>query len=483
MNSRFFVQAANTAGCLADRQNWSVILVARAWLCILVLVVASLTAASGFGQPPSSSPAAARRQSVPAAGSTPAASVAARSRAPALGPVEGSSFQLPVEFAAPRMASPFSTMSPGLDPTFFSGEVHDPWRVWARAEYLLWWVEGMSTPPLITSSPDGTSRDLAGVLGQDSTTILYGGESLIDSMRPGGRFSAGYWFDWSRFHGVEATFLGLASRDSTFQAHSSGSPILARPFTNIEPGFEGPDAELVAFPGVLTGRIESLAESSLLGVEVLYRGAWWQVCENSFDFLAGWRYLNLDERLRVGDFKTSIDTSPETLVPVGTTLDELDSFTTKNYFNGVEIGLLAHTRRKNWRFEVLGKLAFGNTRSKAIIDGTTTITVPGEPPSTTDAGLLAQQTNMGTYQRDVFSVVPEFGLTAGYHLTPNVHARVGYTFIYWNRVARPGDQIDTSLNLSQLEPTGLVGPARPAFNWVDTGMWIQGISLGLEGRF
>ena len=152
MNSRFFVQAANTAGCLADRQNWSVILVARAWLCILVLVVASLTAASGFGQPPSSSPAAARRQSVPAARSTPAASVAARSRAPALGPVEGSSFQLPVEFAAPRMGGPFSMMSPGVDPSMFCGEIHDPWRVWARAEYLLWWVEGMSTPPLITSS-------------------------------------------------------------------------------------------------------------------------------------------------------------------------------------------------------------------------------------------------------------------------------------------------------------------------------------------
>ncbi len=481
MNSRFFAPAAKPANRLADRIGSCGALVARAWL-LIILVVASLPPASGFGQGPSTPLAAAGRKIAPEMHMTPAATVAARSRVPAVGPVEGSTVAIPVGFAAPRMGSPFSIMSPGIDPTLIYGDIHDPWRVWARADYLMWWVEGMDTPPLITSSPAGTDRNVAGVLG-GPTTILYGGDGLVDAMRPGGRFSAGYWFDWSRFHGVEATFLGLLSRDSSFEAQSPGNPILARPFTNAEPGFHGQDAELVAFPGVLTGRVESTAESSLLGVEVLYRGAWWQVCENCFDFLAGWRYLNLDERLQVGDFKTAIDTSPDTLVPVGTTLLELDSFSTKNHFHGAEIGLLAHTRRNNWRFEALGKLAFGNTRSKAIIDGSTTITVPGEPASTTPAGLLAQETNIGNYQRDVFSVVPEFGLTAGYYLTPNVHARVGYTFIYWNRVARPGDQIDTSLNLSQLEPGGLVGPSSPAFQWVDTGLWIQGISLGLEGRF
>jgi hypothetical protein len=99
-------------------------------------------------------------------------------------------------------------MSPGVDPRMFVADGSDPWRIWARADYLMWWVEGMDTPPLVTSSPAGTNRDVAGVLGQPTTTILFGGDSLIDTMRPGGRFTAGYWFDWARFHGVEATFLG-----------------------------------------------------------------------------------------------------------------------------------------------------------------------------------------------------------------------------------------------------------------------------------
>jgi hypothetical protein len=500
MTSRIAKPTADTACDVSDRLGSLAVRRVGGWLPV-VLIVSSFAGSVVVGQDNPSPQVASRATSPEAAALQASAALAARtpadtstrptttataasvrSRAPAAATAEERIVHAPpTEFAAPPFGSPFSIMSPGVDPRMFVADGSDPWRIWASADYLMWWVEGMDTPPLVTSSPAGTNRDVAGVLGQPTTTILFGGDGLIDTMRPGGRFTAGYWFDWARFHGVEATFLGLMSRDSNFQAQSSGNPILARPFTNVEPGFEGADAELVAFPGVLTGRIEAEADSSLLGIEVLYRGAWWQMGNRNFDLLAGWRYLQLDESLRIGDFKTSIST--DSLVPIGTTIDELDSFSAKNCFNGAEIGLVTHTCWNKWSLEALGKLAFGNTRSKVTIDGTTTITVPGEPASTTAAGLLAQETNMGTHQRDVFSVVPEFGLTAGYYLTPNVQARVGYTFIYWNRVARPGDQIDTQLNLSQLEPTGLVGPARPAFTWVDSGVWIQGISLGLEGRF
>ncbi len=34
-----------------------------------------------------------------------------------------------------------------------------------------------------------------------------------------------------------------------------------------------------------------------------------------------------------------------------------------------------------------------------------------------NTGLLAQRTNIGTYDRDQFTMVPEFGLTLGYQLT------------------------------------------------------------------
>jgi hypothetical protein len=88
-----------------------------------------------------------------------------------------------------------------------------------------------------------------------------------------------------------------------------------------------------------------------------------------------------------------------------------------------------------------------------------------------------------------FSVVPEAGLTLGWNLNSQVKVTLGYTFIYWSEVARPGNQIDRNRNPS-LIPTdpafgnGLGGGARPAFNrFQENGYWAQGINFGVEFKF
>jgi hypothetical protein len=56
----------------------------------------------------------------------------------------------------------------------------------------------------------------------------------------------------------------------------------------------------------------------------------------------------------------------------------------------------------------------------------------------------------------------------------------------WDRVVRPGDQIDRNVNLTQnavLDPNGvgrLVGPAQPAPLFKRSDLWVQGLSLGVE---
>ncbi|HET7719587.1 MAG TPA: BBP7 family outer membrane beta-barrel protein, partial [Acidimicrobiales bacterium] len=63
----------------------------------------------------------------------------------------------------------------------------------------------------------------------------------------------------------------------------------------------------------------------------------------------------------------------------------------------------------------------------------------------------------------------------------------GYTVLYWSSVVRPGDQVDLLVNASQIPsnllPTGLVGPARPAVLFRDTDFWAQGVNLSLEVRY
>ena len=89
--------------------------------------------------------------------------------------------------------------------------------------------------------------------------------------------------------------------------------------------------------------------------------------------------------------------------------------------------------------------------------------------------------------RDEFTFIPEAGAKVGFHLTNHVSLFVGYTFIYWFDVARPGDQIDRVVNPalvpSNLAFGSMVGPNRPAVSFTRTDFWAQGVNIGLEVRY
>src|SRR5262249_39724063 len=120
------------------------------------------------------------------------------------------------------------------------------------------------------------------------------------------------------------------------------------------------------------------------------------------------------------------------------------------------------------------------------IDGQTMFFQPaGNLVSTQSGGLLALPTNMGGHTRTVFSVVPELGLNLGYQLTDHIRIFAGYTVLYWTHVARPGQQIDRTINSNQLPtiagPGSLGGgPPRPMLSIRDTAFWAQGVNLGAE---
>jgi hypothetical protein len=89
----------------------------------------------------------------------------------------------------------------------------------------------------------------------------------------------------------------------------------------------------------------------------------------------------------------------------------------------------------------------------------------------------------------VFAVVPEVGLNVGYRITERVSVLVGYTFFYTNSVACPAQQIDRNINPTQSASFGgtpstvLEGPAHPSFKFNGSDFWVQGLNVGLAGRF
>lgn len=352
-------------------------------------------------------------------------------------------------------------------------------RLWFRGDYLLWSTDGFYVPPLVTTSPDTVDPEDAGVLGED-TIILFGDSDLNAGARSGGRFTLGYSWDPCGSTGIEATYLSLGQKTTTFHAESDedGSPVLARPFYDVVAG--EPAAEPVAFPDAWRGGVTVDATTDFEGLEILFRRAvycdpCWQ-----FDLLLGYRYNQLEDDLRITESPESIGQGSG--IAVGTTFDVLDHFQTSNEFNGVEFGVVSNSQYRRWGLEMAMKVSLGSTRSNVLIDGRTVTTTFGGARSRIDAGLLAQETNIGSYSFNEFAMVPELGLTLTYDLTRCLRATFGYTFIYWSNVARPGDQIDLDLNLTQLEGD-LVGTPKPAFDFTTTDFWAQGLHFGLDYRF
>jgi hypothetical protein len=350
------------------------------------------------------------------------------------------------------------------------------WRFWGRAEYLLWTIKRGNTPVLVSGSPAGTPQTTAGVLGQPTTLPLYGGD-IHNNLLSGGRFTLGVGVPGVDGLGFEGTYFFLGQRATHFVAGSNGTPILARPVTDVTTGT--PVSQLVAFPGVVNGSVAVNSDSRLWGFEGNLRCCLCSGCNGFLHLLGGFRYLELDEGLFIGENLTQLST--------GTNIILNDSFTTKNQFYGGQLGLDGEYRFKRWYVGGTVKLAMGVMHERLNINGSTVFLVPGVAPSVQTGGLLALPTNIGSYHNNQFAVVPEVGLRIGYQVTDHLRVFVGYNFLYASSVVRPGDQVNPLVNRSQI-PTAigaspLAGAPAPFPLFRHTDFWAQGVMFGVEFRY
>lgn len=326
-----------------------------------------------------------------------------------------------------------------------------------RFEYLLWWTEGRDVPPLVSTG----------------TEILYGGEEVGRQARNGGRLTYNHLLaDNCTFFDVR--FWGLESSAETFVATSADNPILGVPLFDVDLGL----ATLfpVAFPGIAAnGSIRTLSKSDLFGFDASLRRTWAASCCYQTDVFAGYNFTRLDDSLLLRANTTSIDPAHPAYSP-GTQLTVQDSFRTQNEFHGVHVGFWSEKRHGYWSLEVLGKLAIGNMRQAVIIDGSTAIADPLAGQSVVDAGIFAQGSNIGEYERNLFAVVPEINVNIGYEFHPSWRFIMGYSFIYWSNVVLAGDQINPNVDFTQA--TG-----QPQFAFDGTGFWAMGLNFGLEHRW
>lgn len=355
-----------------------------------------------------------------------------------------------------------------------------PDRLEVRAEYLLWWANSQRIPVLATTSVNGGF----GFLGDPGTQTLLGPGAFGNSPRSGFRARAGYWFDECGTCGIDAGFFFLGKTTNGAAFGSDQFPTLTRPI--FAPNFLSEFGEVVAYPGLSTGVLTIDASSTIWGFDTNIRKSLCKSCDFRSEVFAGYRFLALNESVTINEFVTALPGNPND--PPGTMVTVTDRFETRNRFNGGQVGYAAERIWGRWSVDGRASVALGNTSQTVEITGYQTRLRPGmTAPDTFSGGLLATGPNLGKFDQDRFSVVPEFTLNVGYWLTPVIKAYVGYNFLYWSNVVRAGDQIDRVVDVTFVPnpPPGVPfsGQYRPQPTFQQSNLSLNGIQFGIMGRW
>lgn len=377
--------------------------------------------------------------------------------------------------------------TPQAEPGFLDKLMEAPRQepsTWASVDYLLWFTQSAPMPPMLTTGPMSElgPSGRPGVLGNPGTQTLIGGTmGFVPSS--GVRVTGGIWLDEEQQFGLEGSYLLLPQQTNAYTYSGSGqigSAPLSVPYFNAQIG--APDSTGVAVPGAFSGTATLWGASSFQTAEVnmLHRIGQWK--NFSVDGLLGYRWGLLDEVMQYSTTSTNLD--PSDSAEIQTT----DRFHSQNSLYAGQIGLRLH--RDYGRFALGGgvKLAMGSMVEVTKINGAayTNLFTPDQIQAF-PGGYFAQPTNQGYHRENRFAVMPELGFNGSVRLLDRVKLNMGYNFLFLSEVARPGDQISTTINPSQSNqsfsgtpPAPMIGQPAPLFTPISSQYFAHGFNFGLE---
>src|SRR5262249_25230012 len=154
----------------------------------------------------------------------------------------------------------------------------------------------------------------------------------------GGRVALGAWFDQHNNYGFETSFFSLERRSNHQEVFSdgNGNPSIGLSYLSRTPGQTGEFLQPLAAPGAFDGSVLVTSNLELWGAEVNAAVCLLRVGGLEFTTLAGFRYLELQENLRIHSGSVDLTTGDFFVLN--------DRFSTCNQFYGGQIGA-----RVNWQ--------------------------------------------------------------------------------------------------------------------------------------
>ncbi len=449
--------------------------------CTLGATLGLLASASAADPVPAQAPPAATvPQGIPAA-MPPGAPVMPSSAAAQL--------TMPGGPAGPPIAE--SLPPPPAATPYNSGSLLDIWmhyyyvppRHQVSAQALIWWVKGATSPVLLQD----TRPSINGF--RPNGGNLIGMDDLDEQQRYGARIKYTHWLDNECLRGLELGAFVTGDRHAFMGFSSNEFPDLSRPFISNNPGFEGFLGKPVFLAGEVTGLFTAELDSEFYGAQFNFRSRVAHTCNARIDGLAGFRYLNLNERLTLNEetfrFARNQDFPDEAF---GSRGQRFDRFATDNDFFGGQVGANYEWRNeRGFSFELRAMFAAGTTQERVSVEGQTVRRLTNGQTLTLPGGFLALDgANIGVRTRNSFAFAPQLTAQLSYYIAPGVRIFGGYDFLYWSRVARVSEQIDITLDATRIPrftQEGILPPAeqvRPAPLFQNNDFWAQGVNIGAE---
>lgn len=361
---------------------------------------------------------------------------------------------------------------------------------WVDGEYLYWQMK--DSPKLIPLATQGTNSVPA--LGTAGTEIVLGDKKVKNDWRSGAKFSAGYWIDDCHTWGIEGSYFFLSDNTKKHSVSNTGEPgtgFLAVPYidarTGTETAYRVSNSSLDVDSGPYSGFAEYNLRNKILGAELNGAMLFLDGCDYKIGVLAGFRWFNLTERFTFGTSSPSLGFVDDVYVTH-------DKFKTINNFYGGQIGACFAYNCNCFFVDLKAKVALGTTCGKVNVHGhlkTNDFLTPAREgtPVTYNGGIFALPTNEGSHRQSFFTVIPEVNLNVGYQIADCLRFKIGYSFLYANKVLRATNQLDRHLNptqstvLSNNTTPVLTGVARPEHRHRTESFWAQGLNVGFEFNF
>lgn len=363
---------------------------------------------------------------------------------------------------------------------------------WIEGNYLLAWMKkGDIDVPLITTG--SASDPVPGAIGQPGTSVFFGNKHYNYHRTSGVKAAMGGFLGTNRSLAFDIGGFWIFSREKHFNiaSNATGSPLIARPYFDVRTGTES--AQVVSNPGLYSGSSHALIKTQLWGAELNFG---YRPCGGNAlgDIFFGFRYLRLQEKIKIHDEMMPF-TAPSGLSFNGTanavnapdTLVDEDLFRTNNDFFGGQLGFKAEFAVNCWlSVDVFGKCAFGVTEEKYKTEGSTTWESATYGNQYTTGGVLVQPNNMVNTKKWRFALVPEGGIDIGIRPFNHLRFLVGYSFLWWSKVVRPGEQINRNVNSGQIP--GNAAYFTPAINQPNKHLdpepfWLQTLNFGVQFDF